>query len=282
MRTESEARAVGPTELAASCDGVVKIYYTLAGEVAALKGVDLQFPAAAVSAVVGPSGSGKSSLLRIIGGFDRATAGRVRLGGADTSGLRPGQLRKLRRRMVGYVFQRPADNLVPYLSVVDHLRQAARIRGRLKGWQTEAEEILDALGLSHRAAHLPRQLSGGEQQRVAFATAAMGSPVLVIADEPTGELDTESTDGLLRSVQSLTARQTAFIIATHDAAVVRAAERTYHLRHGSVAAESREDRSLSVIDPDGRIQLPPGWNDMFPAGRAQIVVEDDAMRILPP
>ena len=278
MPTETRDRA----DLAASCNGVVKIYYTLAGEVAALKGVDLQFPASAMSAVVGPSGSGKSSLLRIIGGFDRPTAGRVRLGDEETSGLKPRELRKLRRRSVGYVFQRPADNLVPYLSVLDHLRQAARIRGRLRGWQTEADEVLSALGLSERAAHLPRELSGGEQQRAAFAVAAMGSPTLVIADEPTGELDSESTENLLSSVAALAGRATAFIIATHDAAVVREAERTYLLRHGSVAAESREDRSLSVIDADGRIQLPPGWNDLFPSGRAEIVVEDDSMRIVPP
>ena len=270
------------SDLAASCEGVVKIYYTLAGEVAALKGVDLRFPAASMSAVVGPSGSGKSSLLRIIGGFDRPTAGRVRLGDEETGGMRARDLRKLRRRTVGYVFQRPADNLVPYLSVLDHLRQAARIRGRLQGWRSEAEEILAALGLSDRAEHLPRELSGGEQQRAAFAAAAMGNPVLVIADEPTGELDSESTADLLRSVAALTGRNTAFIIATHDAAVVRAAERTYLLRHGSVAAESREDRSLSVIDTDGRIQLPTGWNEIFPAGRAEIVVEGDSMRIVPP
>jgi putative ABC transport system ATP-binding protein len=279
LPTETETP---PIDLAASCDGVVKIYYTLAGEVAALKGVDLRFPGASMSAVVGPSGSGKSSLLRIIGGFDRPTAGRVRLGGEETSGMGARELRKLRRRTVGYVFQRPADNLVPYLSVLDHLRQAARIRGRLAGWRSEAEEILGALGLSDRAEHLPKELSGGEQQRAAFAAAAMGSPALVIADEPTGELDSESTEDLLRSVVSLTGRNTAFIIATHDAAVVSAAERTYLLRHGSVAAESREDRSLSVIDADGRIQLPPGWNELFPAGRAEIVVEEDSMRIVPP
>jgi putative ABC transport system ATP-binding protein len=278
----TETEALAPSELAASCDGVVKIYYTQAGEVSALRGVDLEFPAGAVSAVVGPSGSGKSSLLRIIGGFDRPTAGRVRLGPDETSGLRAGQLRKLRRRSVGYVFQRPADNLVPYLSVVGHLKQAARIRNRTDAWQNEAEEILHALGLTKRAAHLPRQLSGGEQQRLAFAAASMGKPVLVIADEPTGELDSESTNDLLRSVASLAHRRTAFIIATHDPAVVSAAGRTYHLRHGSVEAESKNDRSLSVIDAAGRIQLPPKWNELFPAGRAQIVVEDGGMRIIPP
>jgi putative ABC transport system ATP-binding protein len=269
-------------ETAASCEGVVKIYYTLAGEVAALKGVDLQFPKAAVSAIVGPSGSGKSSLLRILGGFDRPTAGRVRLGDEETSGLRARALRKLRRHTVGYVFQRPADNLVPYLSVLDHLKQAAKVRGETKGWRGDADEILEVLGLSARASHRPSQLSGGEQQRVAFAAAAMGQPVLVIADEPTGELDRGSTEALLRSVTALTRRRTAFIIATHDEAVVQAAERTYHLRHGSVAAESREDRSLSVIDADGRIQLPPDWNRMFPAGRAQIVVGEEEIRIVPP
>jgi putative ABC transport system ATP-binding protein len=279
LQTETQTPSV---DNAASCDGVVKIYYTLAGEVAALKGVDLRFPAASMSAVVGPSGSGKSSLLRIIGGFDRPTAGRVRLGGEETSGMGARELRKLRRRSVGYVFQRPADNLVPYLSVIEHLRQAARIRGRLTGWRSEAEEILGALGLSDRAEHLPKELSGGEQQRAAFAAASMGNPALVIADEPTGELDSESTKDLLRSVVALTARNTAFIIATHDPAVVSAAERAYLLRHGSVAAESREDRSLSVIDADGRIQLPPGWNELFPAGRAEIVVEGDSMRIVPP
>jgi ABC-type lipoprotein export system ATPase subunit len=278
LPTETET----PLDLAASCDGVVKIYYTLVGEVAALKGVDLRFPSASMSAVVGPSGSGKSSLLRIVGGFERPTAGRVQLGGEETSGMGARELRKLRRRTVGYVFQRPADNLVPYLSVLDHLRQAARIRGRIAGWRSEAEEILGALGLSGRAEHLPKELSGGEQQRAAFAAAAMGSPALVIADEPTGELDSESTEDLLRSVVSLTGRNTAFIIATHDSAVVSAAERTYLLRHGSVAAESREDRSLSVIDADGRIQLPPGWNELFPVGRAEIVVEEDSMRIVPP
>src|SRR6476660_6098198 len=100
--------------MAASCAGVVKVYATPAGEVPALKGVDLEFPAAAVSAVVGPSGSGKSSLLRIVAGFDRPTAGSVRIGGVETGALRQRELRSLRRSLIGYVFQRPADNLVAY------------------------------------------------------------------------------------------------------------------------------------------------------------------------
>jgi putative ABC transport system ATP-binding protein len=274
-----------PTELsdpAASCAGVVKVYATPAGEVPALKGVDLEFPAASVSAVVGPSGSGKSSLLRIVAGFDRPTAGTVRIGGVETGALRQRELRSLRRSLIGYVFQRPADNLVAYLSVFDHLRQAASVRGRRRGWRIEAEETLEILGLAARGDHLPKQLSGGEQQRAAFAAAVMGRPALVVADEPTGELDSESAGALLDSVGRLAGLGTAFVIATHDEDVVRAAGRTYHLRHGSVEAEAKDDRKLSVIDAAGRIQLPEGWRRLFPDGRAQIEQGEDEMRIKPP
>lgn len=251
-------------------------------EVVALNGVGLELPRGAMTAVVGPSGSGKSSLLRILAGFDRPTAGRVVVGGVETTNLRPSSVRELRRRRIAYVFQRPADNLVSYLSVVGHLRQAARVRGAGRSWRREAYEILEVLGLLPRASHLPHQLSGGEQQRVAFASAVMGTPDLVIADEPTGELDTEAGRALLGSVASLAGRGTAFVIATHDVAVVEAAIRTYHLRHGSIEAESTTERPLSVIDARGRIQLPPAWRELFPTGRVEILVDEDGMRIVPP
>jgi len=273
-----------PTDAAsaASLAGVVKVYATPAGEIPALKGVDVEFPEAAVSAVVGPSGSGKSTLLRIVAGFDRPTAGTVRIGGVETGPLRGRDLRRLRREHVGYVFQRPADNLAAYLSVVDHLRQAASVRGRTRGWRAEAEEILGILGLAQRADHRPTELSGGEQQRAAFAAAVMGRPALVVADEPTGELDSASARHLLESVAVLAARGTAFVIATHDDEVVRAAGTAYHLRHGSIEAEARDDRRLAVIDATGRIQLPEGWRRLFPDGRAEIEEGEDEIRITPP
>src|SRR5207247_1754397 len=128
MRIAGGCRPV-VTDGAAACAGVVKIYWTATGEVTALKGIDAEFPRGAVTAMVGPSGSGKSSLLRIMAGLDRATAGSVRVAGTELSGLRPGRLRRIRRRLIGYVFQRPADNLIPYLTVTEHLAMAARLRG---------------------------------------------------------------------------------------------------------------------------------------------------------
>ncbi|MGQ0670661.1 MAG: ABC transporter ATP-binding protein [Actinomycetota bacterium] len=267
-------------DLAASCTGVVKIYWTATGEVNALKGIDATFPAGAVTAVVGPSGSGKSSLLRILAGLDRATAGQVRVGETEISGLSAGRLRQIRRRLLGYVFQRPADNLIPHLSVAEHLRLAARLRGL--SWAAGTDQLLESLGIADRRDHLPRQLSGGEQQRLAFAQAVIGSPALVVADEPTAELDSTSGAALLGAIKALASKGSSFVVATHDPAAVKVADRTLFLRHGALEAETREDRSLSVIDAAGRIQLPPAALKMFPDHRADIEVLEDEVRITPP
>jgi putative ABC transport system ATP-binding protein len=264
---------------AAACVGLVKIYWTATGEVHALKGVDAAFPAAALSAVVGPSGSGKSSLLRILAGLDRPTAGQVTVADVRLSGLSVGRLRRLRRRLLGYVFQRPADNLVPYLTVAEHLELAARLR-RTPG--DRDGDLLELLGLAHRRRHLPRQLSGGEQQRLAFARAVVGDPPLVVADEPTAELDSASAATLLEAVRSLAARGTALVLATHDPAVVALSERTFYLRHGALEAEASGQEALSVIDDAGRVQLPPEALKLFPARRARIGVERGRVWIGPP
>jgi putative ABC transport system ATP-binding protein len=266
---------------AAVCAGLVKIYWTATGEVHALKGVDASFPTAAVSAVVGPSGSGKSSLLRILAGLDRPTAGQVTVADAQLSGLSVARLRRLRRRLLGYVFQRPADNLVPYLTVAEHLELAARLRRpRTRGG--DDGDLLELLGLAHRRRHLPRQLSGGEQQRLAFARAVVGDPPLVVADEPTAELDSASAAALLEAVRALAGRGTALVLATHDPAVVRLSERTFYLRHGAMEAEATGQDALSVIDDAGRVQLPPEALKLFPARRARIAVERGRVWIGPP
>jgi putative ABC transport system ATP-binding protein len=273
---------VPPVEApAASCLGLVKIYWAASGEVHALKGIDASFPRGAVTAVVGPSGSGKSSLLRILAGLDRPTAGQVRVEDLELTGLSPGKLRRVRRRKLGYVFQRPSDNLVSYLNVTEHLELAARLRGA--GRVSGAGNLLELLGIAHRRKHLPHQLSGGEQQRVAFAQAVIGNPALVVADEPTAELDSESAQSLLRIVTSL-AREgfSAFVVATHDSDTVRTADRQFHLRHGALETETIEARRLSVIDDAGRIQLPPEALRMFPDRRAVLEFDEGGVRITPP
>jgi putative ABC transport system ATP-binding protein len=267
-------------DLAASCTGLVKIYWSATGEVHALKGIDAAFPAGRITAVVGPSGSGKSSMLRILACVDRPTAGQVRVGTAEVAGMSPRRRRSIRRRMVGYLFQRPSDNLVPYLTAIQQVELSARLRGRSD--RDEAAELLRTVGLGGREKHLPHQLSGGEQQRVAAAAAVVGSPALVVADEPTAELDSSSGAALMELIAGLAGRGVGFVVATHDPVVMRKADRILSLRHGALEAETRADRSLSVIDAYGRIQLPPGALPMFPDHRAVITVDDGQVRITPP
>ena len=272
-------RGHGQAGVAARCAGLVKIYWTATGEIHALKGVDAAFPAATVSAVVGPSGSGKSSLLRILAALDRPTAGQVTVGGVQLSGLSAASLRRLRRRLLGHVFQRPADNLIPYLTVAEHLELAGRLRRAERG---DGAALLELLGLERRRRHLPSQLSGGEQQRLAFARAVVGDPPLVVADEPTAELDSAAGAALLEVVRALARRGTALVLATHDPAVVRLAERTFYLRHGAMEAEATAEEALAVIDAAGRVQLPTEALALFPARRARIAVDRDGVRIRPP
>ena len=215
------------------CAGVVKEYATATGTVRALKGVDAAFPAGQLTAVVGPSGSGKSSLLRILACVDRPTAGSVRVGGADVVAMGSRGRRRVRRRQVGYVFQQPGDNLLPYLTARGQLELAAELRG--SGQPEEVERLLAALGLEHRAGHRPGQLSGGEQQRLAFAAAVIGGPALVVADEPTAELDSEAGERLMQAVLGLRDQGTSLVLSSHDPVVTRAVDGVVRLHDGEVS-----------------------------------------------
>ena len=171
----------------ARCVDLVKTYRTPTGAVHALRGVTLGFPAGALTAVVGPSGSGKSSLLRVLTGIDRATSGDVWVGSKNVGRSSSRGLRRLRRDVVGYVFQRPSDNFLPNLTIGEHLRLASGHADARRD-----ADILERLGIGHRIDHVPDELSGGEQQRAAFAQAVVAGSSVVVADEPTAELDSAS------------------------------------------------------------------------------------------
>jgi ABC-type lipoprotein export system ATPase subunit len=234
---------VRPSEtIAASCAGLVKTYATATGQVHALRGVDVEFPAGAITAVVGPSGSGKSSLLRLLAALDRPTSGSVIVGGRELTALSPARLRRVRRLVVGYVFQRPADNFISYLTLDEHLAFAAA-----ESDGGEKADVLPELGLAHRRGRLPRELSGGEQQRAAFAFALAAGPEIVVADEPTAELDADSAAHVLAILQRLVTSVVAFVVATHDPNVTAIADHVIELEHGLAReAAPRAVRAPSV------------------------------------
>ena len=241
------------TELAARCREVVKSYASGAGAVHALRGVDAECEAGAVTAVVGASGSGKSTLLRLLAALERPTSGIVLVGGADIGAMGDKGRRRVRRERVGYVFQRPSDNFVPHLTVAEHLALAGAAAG-------EREAALTQLGLAGRGAHLPEQLSGGEQQRAAFAQVVVAGASLVIADEPTAELDAESSAAVLEAARALAGRGIAVVLATHDPAAIRAADAAVELEHGRNRAPeelghlaARRELAARRVAPGGEV-----------------------------
>jgi putative ABC transport system ATP-binding protein len=268
---------------AAVCEGLVRIYWSESGEVHALKGVDAVVPAGRLTAITGPSGSGKSSLLRILAAQDRPTAGRAEVAGQALTGLSAHRLRALRRRHIGYVFPRPPQNLLPHLTAREHLAMAGKLRGVARAEaRSQGEELLELLGITDRAEHRPGQLSGGEQQRLAFAQAVVGRPALVVADEPTSELDSGTTADLLAAVHELTRTGTTVVMATHDPLASAAADQVIHLRSGTVAHEEVAGRRLAVIDGDGRVQLPEEALARFAARRVLIDITEDGVVLREP
>lgn len=266
-------------DVAASCAGVTRVYRSETGEVPALRGVDLEVPRGVVTGVVGPSGAGKSTLLRLLGAIDRPTSGAVELAGTTTTEATDRELRHLRRRHVGVVRQRPIDNLLPHLDAADHVRRAAALRSV----HVDAGAALERVGLGHRHGHRPHELSGGEQQRLAVAIALVGPPTIVIADEPTGELDGETGQRIVDVLALAAGAGAAVVLSTHEPDVRDRCDRVLHLHHGALHGESvRGGRLLASIDAAGRLQLPPSTWDWFPDGRAVVELGDEHLTIHPP
>ena len=218
---------------AAVCRGVGKTYRTATEQVPALVDVTLAIPRAQVTVVVGPSGSGKSSLLRLLACIDSPDTGEVLVAGQRVDRLRPRARRRLRQRQVAYLFQRPGENLLPYLDALAQVRLAASLRGAPVTAEA-ARDLLDRLGLRDRADHLPAQLSGGEQQRLAVACGVVGDPALVVADEPTAELDTAAAERVLTAMEELAAAGVGFVLSSHDPRVMAVADGFVRLDHGRV------------------------------------------------
>jgi putative ABC transport system ATP-binding protein len=217
--------------------GVVKQY---PGDppIVALAGVDLRIGAGELVAIIGPSGSGKSTLLHVMGTLERPTAGVVRIAGEDTSVMSDKQLSGLRARRLGFVFQQ--FFLLDGMSVLDNVAGGLLYRGeRAAERRVLAEASIDRVGLSHRRYHKPNQLSGGEQQRTAIARAVAGRPALVMADEPTGNLDTATGASILEVLRELHADGTTILVITHDRDVAAAMNRRIEIRDGRIIRDTR-------------------------------------------
>jgi ABC-type lipoprotein export system ATPase subunit len=253
---------------------VFKIYRVADTGVVALGGVDFDVREGEFLGIVGPSGSGKSTILNMIGGLDRATAGEVEVDGIDLGRLGEDQLTDYRRDKVGFVWQGTARNLVPYLSVVDNVRLPAAARGSTIPAEHHApQELLEVVGLGDRAHHRPGQLSGGEQQRVAVAVALANVPRILLADEPTAELDTESAEKVLDAFHGVNREfGVTIVMVTHDLIAAKRADRQLRLRDGQLLVEGKPAEPLT---PDGRLHLPDAAVDALAGLDLEVEVRDD-------
>jgi putative ABC transport system ATP-binding protein len=213
---------------------VVRTYELGGVSVPALRGVSLTIAPGDYVAIVGPSGSGKSTLMHLLGGLDRPTDGRLVIGGRDVATLNPGEMAALRNETIGFVFQ--AFHLLTRTSAVDNVGLPLVYRGLgAKARRERAAAMLERVGLAHRINHRPNQLSGGEQQRVAIARALVTDPAVLLADEPTGNLDTATGEAVLGLLEELnTASGVAVVLVTHDREVAARAHREIRMRDGVI------------------------------------------------
>jgi ABC-type lipoprotein export system ATPase subunit len=218
------------------CDNLVKIYKTLDTEVVALQGLDLDVADGELMAIIGNSGSGKSTLLNILGGLDIPSAGKVSVNESDILRLDDAGLVAYRRNTIGFVWQNSARNLIPYLTAVENVELPMQIaHKRKRSW---ARELLDMVGLAHREKSRLDQLSGGEQQRVAIAIALSNNPPLLLADEPTGAVDTHTTDAIMEVFRRFnTELGLTVVIVTHDRQLSHAVDRVVAIRDGKTSSE---------------------------------------------
>ncbi|MCL6456939.1 MAG: ABC transporter ATP-binding protein [Gorillibacterium sp.] len=263
------------------CEGLVKIYKAADLEVFALQGLDLQVEAGELMAIIGNSGSGKSTLLNMLGGLDKPSAGMLSVDGKNMLKMSEGDLVRYKRESVGFVWQNNARNLIPYLTALENVELPMLIKGRRR--RQRALNLLEAVGLTHRKNNKLHQLSGGEQQRVAIAIALANQPKLLLADEPTGSLDSRMSEQILDLFRELNRTiGITIVIVTHDPELARKVDRVVSIRDGKtssemlrrksyaeeleelergIAASAEEDSHVeyAIIDKAGRLQVPAAY-----------------------
>ena len=277
------------------CEGLVRIFKVDDVEVVALQGLDLAVRQREMIAIVGPSGSGKSSLLNLLGGLDTPSAGTIRVGGRDLVGMSEVERTRYRRNTVGFVWQNVGRNLIPYLSAVDNVELPMILSGVFS--RRRAHRLLELVGLGSRKHHRPARMSGGEQQRAAIAIALANAPALLLADEPTGSLDRENGGRLLEVFDTVRRELgVTVIIVTHDRSIARAVDRYVEIRDGKTSSEAvRKDTGptphdapedthehFTLLDSAGRLQVPP---DLLAShgikGRVKLIEEGGRIVIVP-
>jgi putative ABC transport system ATP-binding protein len=234
-------------------EGITKVYHAGEVEVAALKGISLHIPEGEFVAIMGPSGSGKSTLMNLIGCLDQPSSGRYILDQVDVSALTDDQLAWIRNRKIGFVFQ--SYNLIPRASAVHNVEMPLIYAGDNQQRRERALGALESVGLLERASHLPNELSGGQQQRVAIARALVTDPAILLADEPTGNLDSESSLEIMKLLRDLNQQGRTIVLITHEADIAGFAQRVVRLRDGVIVSdESRSSDIEGVAGFSPRVQ----------------------------
>lgn len=290
-----------------TCENLVKIYKVADIEVFALQGLDLTIEKGECTAIIGASGSGKSTLMNVLGGLDRPSAGKAVVEGQDLLKLNDAQLDKYRRDKVGFVWQQVSRNLLPYMTAQENVETPMLLSGR--GHRKErARELLARVGLDDRRHHKLGQLSGGEQQRTAIAVGLANAPTLLLADEPTGELDTQTSRQIFSLFRELATKDgITVLIVSHDAKIAEEVGRVVAIRDGKTSAEIvRSNRSaesveaalvgmaesanatneefveVAVLDSAGRIQIPKELRDKLGINRRAIIEQTENGVIIRP
>ncbi|MFC4005670.1 ABC transporter ATP-binding protein [Nonomuraea purpurea] len=274
------------------CDNLVRIYKTEGVEVVALQGLDLVIDKGELVAIVGASGSGKSTLLNVLSGLDVPTAGVARVAGMDLLSMSARDRLRYRRSVVGFIWQQTARNLLPYLTAKENVELPAKLAGGRRRGQGRSVELLELLGVGHCANHKVSEMSGGEQQRVAIAVALANAPQLILADEPTGELDSETSEQVFDALRKANRELgVTVVIVTHDPLVSEQVDRTVGIRDGRTSSETlrREDpegqiiaEEYAVLDRVGRLQLPRDFmNTLRMERRVRLELESDHIGVWP-